>query len=770
MCCHVPWTLHSPWGAHPSKGRHARISWSRVFLSLVAILFLTDWPARAASEGECLTGERSIEILAHQLDATLTPSQHRLVVTDHLRIRILSHRAASLSFSLSAALRIRHVQTREGDQVRLLSFDTRIQDEGLKVDPGTQVGKWQCVSVQLNEPIEPGEALTLEWNYEGVIDDPPREPRHLRFVTPSETAGHIGNEGVYLSSETRWYPDRPQSLATYRLRVTLPEGWVAVSQGKETNRQVSRGQDQAVTTEWDVSPGAEALTLVANRFIKAEQNWRDPAGRTVEIAAYLLQENAHLAPEYLDASIRYLEAYTPLLGPYPFEKFAVVENFFASGLGMPSFTLLGSGVIKRRYVQPYALGHEIVHSWLGNWVFNDIDAGNWVEGLTTYLANYYYDELTGKAGEAREQRRMMLLGYAVHVRSDEDYPVGRFRQKTAQRDNAIGYQKAAMIFHMLRREIGEAAFWSGLRKLVSTHGGRHATWSDLERVFTEAGGRDLRWFFAQWVERAGAPGLTIAEAGYRAVPEAGAKPRFAVTVQIRQSAVASKDAPYRLRLPLSVSLANGEVHKEIVEVASAEQRISLSVSALPVALRLDPDFDIFRRLTREQVPPMLNLFVTDRDRSLSLPEEGPDAERAPYRELWDQILSREPAIRQVAGRDAAPAEGSILVLGGPAINPAVEWASRLCGGVQLERDRFTVEGRTYDDPAMALLLSCRRPERPGSVVTLFYGLTPAAAAKVARLLFFYGWHSYLIFRDGAVQSRGDFASSQEVPEVIFDSP
>ena len=64
---------------------------------------------------------------------------------------------------------------------------------------------------------------------------------------------------------------------------------------------------------------------------------------------------------------------SPLLGPYPFDTFAVVENFFASGLGMPSFTLLGSGVIKRHYVQPYALGHEIVHSWIGNAVFNRIE-------------------------------------------------------------------------------------------------------------------------------------------------------------------------------------------------------------------------------------------------------------------------------------------------------------------------------------------------------------------------------------------------------------
>ena len=48
------------------------------------------------------------------------------------------------------------------------------------------------------------------------------------------------------------------------------------------------------------------------------------------------------------------------------------------------------------------------------------------------------------------------------MRPEEDYPVGRFTHKSDQKDNAIGYQKAAMIFHMLRREIGNEAFWNGL--------------------------------------------------------------------------------------------------------------------------------------------------------------------------------------------------------------------------------------------------------------------------------------------------------------------
>ena len=157
-----------------------------------------------------------------------------------------------------------------------------------------------------------------------------------------------------------------------------------------------------------------SLTLVANRFVTKTRPWTNVDDRPVQLATYFLADNAGLADEYLDATAKYLDAYVPLLGAYPFEQFAVVENFFASGLGMPSFTLLGSGSIKRHYVQPYALGHEIVHSWIGNSVLNRTDNGNWVEGLTTYLANYYWHELAGDQRQAREQRRLMTQGYSLH--------------------------------------------------------------------------------------------------------------------------------------------------------------------------------------------------------------------------------------------------------------------------------------------------------------------------------------------------------------------
>ena len=688
------------------------------------------------------------EVLSHDMEVELDPDGHRLHVIDRVICKVLTSSLSSLTFVLNQTMQVSTVRIAQGDDSSLhagtvssafVDHESGTQRVKVNFDPSPRLGQW----------------LTLEWQYEGIINDPPREPRHLRFVTPSETAGHIGPEGVYLSGETHWYPDMPGALPTFRVRVVTPKTWLAVTHGQQQSQAI---HGDKMVAEWKIGSPTEALTLVANRFVKMRQDWRG-----IEIATYLFPEDAPLAQEYLDASVRYLETYTTLLGPYPFPKFAVVENFFASGLGMPSFALLGSGIIKRHYIQPYALGHEIVHSWIGNWVFNRPDSGNWVEGLTTYLANYYYEELTGTADHAREQRRLMTLGYAIYVRPEEDYPISRFTHKTDQKDNAIGYQKAAMVFHMLRRELGEEAFWKGIRQLVSEHGSSYADWQDLERTFSRVSHADLRWFFAQWIEQAGAPILTITEARVRETTEAG-QPGYELRLSLAQSG-----APYRVMLPATIETADGQSLVIWLRLDAAEQAVTVPVQARPVSLEIDPDFGAFRRLGRREISPMLNLFVTDRPRAVLLPTHGTEAERQPYVELATRVVAQDQHTTvSVKPDDAGRPPASLLVLGGPDVNRAADWAVSGCHNqVTLEKDGATIDGHSYHGPNVAVLLSCPHPDHPERIVTLFYGGSPSAAVKVGRLLFFYGWQSYLVFQDGTVIARGNFSPATNSLKVTF---
>jgi hypothetical protein len=415
------------------------------------------------------------------------------------------------------------------------------------------------------------------------------------------------------------------------------------------------------------------------------------------------------------------------------------------------------------------LGHEIVHSWIGNAVLNRMDQGNWVEGLTTYLANYYWHEWSGDHDQARDQRRLMLRGYNLHVSPDRDYPVAQFTQKHDERDNAIGYQKAAMVFHLLRQEIGEEPFWQSLKQLVARYRGRWADWRDLEQVFSETAGRDLRWFFAQWVEQSGAPELSLKEV----TAHSATGGTFQLLGHIVQS-----HATFQSPLPLRLGLSSGENQTIHTRLKNTDTLFSSVLPSKPLSIEIDPDATVMRRMRREELPPVLNHYVTDGHRSVIQALGIPADSSHPLQEVVKRIeaqdsqkpVSQRTAIIPLVQDLLLPPEGSVLVLSAPASRAALQPVlEEHCGSrVQLRDDGVTIEGKSYDGQGIAALVSCHRRDHPGSVVTWVYAMSPQAAVTVARLLFFYGWNSVVVFQDGKAIARSEWDAPQARMEVSID--
>jgi len=717
-----------------------------------------------ASPGNGANLPSSATITAHDLTIELIPDTHELIARDLVQLQT-DGQAKTVSFTLAPTLRI--------DSIVLLAQAASGQaaQDGHPVAFTSDILS-QPMTQSITVTIPPGhpESLSFLWTYRGTINDPPREPRHLRFVTPSETSGHIGPEGVYLSSESQWYPDIDGSMSRFRLNAAVPAGWVLVTQGEKESSRIEMGKSQE---EWLIREPSEALSLVANRFVATSRAWKSPDGTMIQLSTYLLPDNAPLADEYLEATQKYLHAYIPLLGPYPFEKFAVVENFFASGLGMPSFTLLGSGSIKRHYVQPYALGHEVVHSWIGNAVFNRTDSGNWVEGLTTYLANYYWHEFAGDRQQARDQRRQMVEGYNLYVTPQQDYPVAQFRQKHDERDNAIGYQKSAMVFHHLRGEVGDQIFWRGLKKFIMQYRGHRAGWNDIERVFTEESGQELRWFFRQWVDQAGAPTLSTADATSRT--GAAGRDSFALEVSIAQAAPLM-----RVSTPIRIRLDDRREETVTVPVRASMEKVVVPLPARPTEVEIDPDYTVFRRIERDMLPPVLNHYVTDARRTVVTAFADPPQSPSPFREVLTRIQAQDSqkpegeraTILSLGSQQLLPQAGSVLVLADSGQRATIQ-ATIVphCGAhVSLNDSGFAIDGTSYEGPSAAVLLTCHRRDVPGSVVALFYSTSPQAITRVARLLFFYGWNSAVVFKDGSVVSRLEWQSERALREVRREVP
>lgn len=265
--------------------------------------------------------------------------------------------------------------------------------------------------------------------YGGSIYDIAEQTSQEYAQSFSETSGIIGEQGVYLNYGSAWFPILGDSLVTFDLEVKFSDNastWKAVSQG-------DRDGDNA----WINRDPMEEIYLIAAHFTEYSVQSDD-----VEVLAYLRTPDSNLAAKYMDATEKYLNLYEPMLGEYPYSKFALVENFWETGYGMPSFTLLGEQIIRFPFILESSYPHEILHNWWGNGVYPDYDSGNWSEGLTAYLADHLFREINGVG---HEYRKDMLARYKNYVTDGSDFALSSFTSRNSAATQAVGYGKTLML-------------------------------------------------------------------------------------------------------------------------------------------------------------------------------------------------------------------------------------------------------------------------------------------------------------------------------------
>ena len=688
-----------------------------MILALLVALFLA-FPAK--------TAPGVTESVRHDLSVVLYPEEGRLKAVD--TITLLPGDGPLPKLSLSENARVTSVAV-DGREVRFS------RDKGYLVAEGNG-GRSAKPSV-------------VRVAYEGAFrDKPPEDP--VNAEDPSfGVSGTISPSGVFLDDGAGWYPDVPGSTALFRIRVEAPEGFEAVTAGKRIRRESPGGR---TVSEWETSYPVRGLALSAGRYVV-----RDRMLDNVMISTYFLPGNDALSGKYLDAVERYLLLYAELLGPYPFEKFAVVENFFPTGYGFPSWTLLGSTVVALPFILETSLGHEVAHSWWGNGVFVDPRGGNWSEGLTTYVADYLYAERSSET-EGREYRLKVLRDYATLVSPGTDFPVDGFSGRTSPATQAVGYGKAAMIFHMARGEAGDEAFWEGLRTVARERMFRPASWDDIARGIGTAGGRDMVPFFRAWTGKAGAPVLSLSD--IQAKRDAAG---WKVTGRVVQ-----REPHYTLKVPLRLETAGKPVDVR-VQIERGAAPFSIACGDAPDALLLDPDVQLFRRLDPSEIPPTVNGIRGAGDIAVvvanGVPGETADAARillaAMGRERLPLLREGEAPPESLAGRD-------VLYIGVPEGEGYLP--GPLPAGLSLSPGEFTLNGTPYSAPGDALFAVVPHPFSPGRVAAVFLPLSPGAARAAGRKIPHYGKYSYLAFSEGNNRDKGTWTPAGSPAIHRFHEP
>ncbi|MBU1071728.1 M1 family peptidase, partial [bacterium] len=352
--------------------------------------------------------------------------------------------------------------------------------------------------LQVKRSVE-GEPCEMYFSYKGYFLESTDDVVFSRENVGREIRATVGEEGAYLALDG-WLPYSDLAQSTHRLTIHTPIGWEPVTQGERVRHEVDGLE---LVTVWDAPHPSDGLILVANKYHVTERQLGDVTAYT-----YFLADEPKLVETYMERTGAYLAMYGEMIGPYPYAKFATVENWFPTGYGMPSWTLLGGTVLRLPFIPTTSFGHEICHNWWGNSAFVDDTEGNWCEGLTVYCADYHYKELESDEA-AREYRRNLLKDYVAYVRDGRDMPLSEFRERHSGATRAIGYGKSMMVFHMVDRLIGRAAFLDALREVWSSHMFAPAAWSDFMDACGRHGDRDLTAFAGQWLAREGAPLLSL---------------------------------------------------------------------------------------------------------------------------------------------------------------------------------------------------------------------------------------------------------------------
>ena len=677
------------------------------------------------------TGEQAALISHHDISVTLNPENHTIKCTEKITANFPANtKGSEVDFLMNQAITKISLVDSNG-----LSLEKRPFSEAPKkysqIFNSEEKGNFQYYVVKLDQPDS---VVNFTLAYEGVIYDTLKTLAQEYARGFATTTGLIDTPGVYLAGASGWIPAQNGNKFTYNLKTYLPLGWQSISQGEETVRG-SDGNFQI--NEWSCDKPMEEVYLIAGKYVITEEDHHG-----IKVMTYTYQDDPQLTGRYRAATKRYIDMYSEMIGTYPFKKFALVENFWQTGYGMPSFTLLGSQVIRLPFIIGTSYGHEILHNWWGNGVFVDWDKGNWCEGLTNYMADHYYKKL---AGEDAAYRRTMLQNYLNYVKESRDFPLSQFTERHDPATQAIGYSKSGMVFHLLNKMLGEEKFLAAVQSFYKNNRFKSASWADIEKEFSTQFGDDLSWFFDQWINRAGAPYLKLEDV--EILPE---NDYWSIAITLSQN-----PQPYRLLIPIRFS---GKPDTTITAMMEKEREIfTFKLPSKPAKIWVDPEFDVFRKLDAAEIPPALSQTFGAQNSIIVLPGEADSVIYEAYKNLAEKWKTSESiAIKsdqEIEDNDLT--NKAVWILG--AMNKMMpRFKASLPQGTEPGDDTWIINDQEFPAEGHAIVLTARHPGNPDLSWTFIHVSNMDDLPGISRKLPHYGKYGYLVFKGNQNIFKGEW--------------
>ena len=425
------------------------------------------------------------------------------------------------------------------------------------------------MTATLDRPYAIGETFEVEVAYSG-------SPLNTGFGSFTWSA-HRGDPIFASLSEPTygptWWPsvDDPGDKVTADMIFTVKNTLVAVSNGTLLGATPAPGGMTEYHWQETYPIAPYLISIACSNYDTITQSYTPLAGGSPMLVRHWVYPE-HLTEAQASFAVvpGMLATEAGLFGEYPFlaEKYGMAIFTFSGGMEHQTATSYGAPLVTGTNQYEWIIAHEMAHQWWGDSLTLFDWRETWLhEGFATFSEALYFEVLNGSTY------------YHLYMNSLDP---GSFSGPVYDNPNRFGttvYDKGAWVLHMLRRVIGDAAFFDLLPDYHAAHAYGSVSTTAFRLAAEAAWGQDLTWFFNEWVYGAGRPAY---QWGWLA---AEVPPGYVVHVRIDQT---QASAPYKMPLDVRIVTPSGTVDAVVWNDATTHD-FAIPVPAAPTSVSLDPD-------------------------------------------------------------------------------------------------------------------------------------------------------------------------------------
>jgi aminopeptidase N/predicted negative regulator of RcsB-dependent stress response len=454
------------------------------------------------------------------------------------------------------------------------------------------------LSVALPDTATPGKQITLTLEYNGPVSSEDDSPtKGLRFASIDKTS-------AYLLLPARWFPltDYPSNRYTGTFNIIVPSTFAVTGTGKADAPNIRPG----------IGPGAPAQASYVfhcdqaapvGSFVAGDLQLSPVAAEGFQFPIYTPPAQAPTAAAYANSLAQIMSYYSDAFGPLGGQPGAPSLTVAQMPDGsLPGFSAPGLLLISARQWTTKAntrlLSQLAAGQWWGSQVLPATASDVWLtDGLSHYAEAMYAEQSDGVAGlhRALEDFAIGALMY------DDAAPIAQADRLAAYSGpyTSVVAHKGAMVFYMLRAELGDDGFTSVLREFYKQHAGKTASIDDFQKLTManlpppkpDEPPVNLLAFYSQWLNSTGVPEFALQYIVYR-TPKG-----FKVVGKIRQDLDT-------FRMPVEVKIdteGNPELKKVLVTGTTSEFDIDTFGRPKPNGITIDPNNKLLKSSPRLRV-------------------------------------------------------------------------------------------------------------------------------------------------------------------------